>query len=214
MKFDKNALLLYAVTDRSWLNGRSLYEDVEASLKGGVTMVQLREKDMPFEMFLEEAKAIKELCKKYAVPFVINDNIEVAIACDADGVHIGQDDMNASAVREKLGDEKIIGVSAQTVLQAKKAEEDGADYLGVGAMFTTATKADADDVSNAVLKAICETVSIPVCAIGGITKENMHMLSGTGIEGVALVSAIYAAENIQTECEELTTLVKKTIERA
>ena len=167
MKCDKKDLLLYAVTDRHWLDKRSLKEVVKESLDGGVTFVQLREKTLEDDKFLEEAKELKQLCKEYDVPFVINDNVDIAIAMDADGVHVGQSDMEAGNVREKLGPDKIIGVSAQTVEQAVLAEKRGADYLGVGAVFPTGSKDDAVEVSHETLKAICEAVSIPVIAIGG-----------------------------------------------
>ena len=147
-KWEEKDLLLYAVTDRSWLNGRTLYSQVEEAIKGGATFIQLREKELNEDAFLEEAKEIKELCARYHVPFVINDNVEIALAMDADGVHVGQSDMEALDVRAKLGPDKIIGVSAQTVEQALLAQKHGADYLGVGAVFTTGSKADADDVKS------------------------------------------------------------------
>lgn len=203
MKCDNYAMRLYAVTDRSWLNGRSLVEDVKASLEGGVTMIQLREKDLSEDEFMKEAKEIKELCKAYKVPFLINDNVELALQVDADGVHVGQDDMAVEEVRRILGEDKIIGVSTRTVEQAKKAYEGGADYLGVGAVFSTSTKLDAKAVEHQVVNDICEAVPIPVCAIGGINKSNLLELKGNHLDGVALVSAIYAAEDITKECREL-----------
>ena len=196
MKLDKKDLLLYAVTDRHWLNGRTLCEVVKESLDGGATFIQLREKELDSETFLKEAKELKKLCARYQVPFVINDNVDIALAMDADGVHVGQSDMEAGNVRAKLGPDKIIGVSAQTVEQAILAEKRGADYLGVGAVFPTGSKDDADDVSHETLKAICEAVSIPVIAIGGITIDNTKELAGTGIVGIAVISAIYGQENI------------------
>lgn len=165
--------------------------------------MQLREKNLDEEHFLQEAVEIKELCKKYHVPFVINDNVDIAVKMDADGVHVGQSDMEAGDVRAKLGPDKIVGVSAQTVEQAVLAEKRGADYLGVGAVFSTGTKLDADDVSYETLKAICEAVSIPVVAIGGITKDNLMELKGSGIDGIAVVSAIFAQENIEEATKEL-----------
>lgn len=203
MNCDKKDLLLYAVTDRAWLRGETLYGQVEKALKGGATFMQLREKNLDEEHFLQEAVEIKELCKKYHVPFVINDNVDIAVKMDADGVHVGQSDMEAGDVRAKLGPDKIVGVSAQTVEQAVLAEKRGADYLGVGAVFSTGTKLDADDVSYETLKAICETVSIPVVAIGGITKDNLMELKGSGIDGIAVVSAIFAQENIEEATKEL-----------
>ena len=196
MKLDKKDLLLYAVTDRHWLNGRSLVDVVRESLEGGVTFVQLREKTLDDEAFLAEARELKELCREYKVPFVINDNVDIAIAMDADGVHVGQSDMEAGDVRAKLGPNKIIGVSAQTVEQAILAQKRGADYIGVGAVFPTGSKDDAEDVSYDTLKAICEAVSIPVIAIGGIGEANVSKLAGSGIVGVAVISAIYAADDI------------------
>ncbi|HAZ91556.1 MAG TPA: thiamine phosphate synthase, partial [Eubacterium sp.] len=196
MKLDKKDLLLYAVTDRHWLNGRRLVDVVRESLEGGVTFVQLREKTLDDEAFLAEARELKELCREYKVPFVINDNVDIAIAMDADGVHVGQSDMEAGDVRAKLGPNKIIGVSAQTVEQAILAQKRGADYIGVGAVFPTGSKDDAEDVSYDTLKAICEAVSIPVIAIGGIGEANVSKLAGSGIVGVAVISAIYAADDI------------------
>ncbi|WMI81281.1 thiamine phosphate synthase [Anaerotignum sp. MB30-C6] len=203
MKLDKKTLLLYAVTDRTWLNGRRLADDVEKALLGGATFVQLREKDADFDTFLEQAKEVKEVCKKYGVPFVINDNIEVALAVDADGVHVGQSDMEAGSVRERLGADKIIGVSTRTVEEALLAQERGADYVGVGAMFNTSTKLDASDVSFEGLKEICTGIDIPVVAIGGISLNNVEELSGTGIDGVAVVSALFAAQDIKKASEEM-----------
>ena len=211
MKCDKKDLLVYAVTDRHWLNGRTLYEVVKESLDGGVTFLQLREKDLDDENFLKEAIELKELCKEYNVPFVINDNVDIAIKMDADGVHVGQSDMEAGDVRAKLGPDKIIGVSAQTVEQAILAEQRGADYLGVGAVFPTGSKDDADDVSHETLKAICEAVSIPVVAIGGITLENTPQLKGSGICGVAVISAIYAKEDIRKASEDLKKVVEEVV---
>ena len=211
MKCDKKDLLLYAVTDRHWLNGRTLYSQVEEALKGGATFIQLREKDLDEEPFLEEAKEIKELCRRYQVPFVINDNVEIALAVDADGVHVGQSDMEAGDVRAKLGPDKIIGVSAQTVEQAVMAEQNGADYLGVGAVFPTGSKADALEVSHDTLKAICKAVKIPVIAIGGISKENILELSGSGICGIAVISAIFAKDDIEEAARELRGLTEKMV---
>lgn len=205
MNCDKKDLLLYAVTDRFWLNGRTLWEVVKESLDGGVTFVQLREKHLDTEHFLEEAKELKTLCREYHVPFVINDNVDVAAMVDADGVHVGQSDMEAGNVREKLGPDKIIGVSAQTVEQAVLAEKRGADYLGVGAVFPTSSKDDAEDVSPETLKAICEAVSIPVIAIGGITQDNVHELAGSGICGIAVISAIYGKADIRKAAADLKT---------
>lgn len=212
MGLNKSDLLLYAVTDRSWLGGHTLYQDVEAAIKGGATFIQLREKKLDEEHFLEEAKEIKELCKRYRVPFVINDNVDIALAMDADGVHVGQSDMEAGMVREKLGPDKIIGVSAQTVEQAILAEQKGADYLGVGAVFPTGSKDDAVEVSHETLKAICEAVKIPVIAIGGISTENVMELSGSGICGIAVISAIFAKPDIETAARELRKQTEKMLD--
>jgi len=203
LKSCKNDLLLYAVTDRHWLGDRSLRNVVEESLKGGVTFLQLREKNLDKEAFLREAIELKELCRSYGIPFVINDNVDIAIRCGADGVHVGQSDMDAGNVRELIGPDKILGVSAQTVEQALLAQERGADYLGVGAVFPTGSKNDADDVSYETLKAICEAVSIPVVAIGGINSDNINALKGSGICGVAVISAIYAADDIYNAAHTL-----------
>ena len=211
MRLDKKDLLLYAVTDRHWLGDRTLYEVVKESLDGGATFIQLREKNLDQEHFLEEAKELKKLCAEYQVPFVINDNVDIALQMDADGVHVGQSDMEAGDVRAKLGPDKIIGVSAQTVEQAILAEKRGADYLGVGAVFPTGSKDDADDVSHETLKAICEAVSIPVIAIGGITVENTPVLKGTGICGIAVISAIYGQENILEATKKLKDVTSKMV---
>ena len=197
MSLDKNSLLLYAVTDRHWLNGASLYEQVEQAIEGGASFVQLREKELGQEAFLQEAIEIQKLCRKYRVPFVINDNVEIARSIDADGVHVGQSDMEAGNVRALIGEDKILGVSAQTVEQAVLAEKRGADYLGVGAVFHTGSKADASEVSFETLKAICEAVKIPVIAIGGISRDNVLSLGGSGICGIAVISAIFAQKDIR-----------------
>jgi thiamine-phosphate pyrophosphorylase len=207
MRLDKK-LLLYAVTDRKWLEDRTLAADVEEALKGGVTFVQLREKNLGEEEFYREALEIKELCKKYNCLFVVNDNVDIAIKADADGVHVGQDDMAANDVRTLIGENKILGVSAQTVEQAVKAEKMGADYLGVGAVFPTDSKDDAVEVDYATLKEICESVNIPVIAIGGITRENVCELSDSKIVGIAVISAIFGKKNIRRE----TQMLKKTVE--
>ena len=203
MKFAKEDLLLYAVTDRHWLKDETLENQVEKALQGGATLLQLREKSLDDDIFLAEAKEIQKLCKKYQVPFVINDNVDIALAIDADGVHVGQSDMEALDVRKRLGPDKIIGVSAQNVQQALLAQKHGADYLGVGAVFPTGSKDDAEDVSFETLKAICQAVDIPVIAIGGITKENVSELKGSGICGIAVISAIFAQKDIKAATKEL-----------
>ncbi len=204
-------LLLYAITDRSWLNGRTVYEQCEEALKGGATMIQLREKELDDKSFFEEAVEIKKLCEKYNVPLLINDNVKIAVEMDADGVHVGQSDMQAGDVRELIGPNRILGVSAQTVEQALRAEKCGADYLGVGAVFKTGTKSDATEVDFETLKAICEAVTIPVVAIGGITKENMIELKDSGIVGIAVISAVFAADDITEATKELCKKMKAMV---
>ena len=211
MKFDKRDLLLYAVTDRSWLGEQTLCEQVEEALQGGATFVQLREKELDDAAFLTEAIEIRKLCRKYKVPFVVNDNVKIACNVNANGVHVGQHDMEAGDVRTLLGEDKILGVSVQTVEQAVLAEQRGADYLGVGAIFHTGSKADADNVSLETLKAICKAVRIPVVAIGGIGRHNVSELRGSGIGGVAVISAVFGAKDIRTATAELKALTERVI---
>lgn len=212
MKCAKKDLLLYAVTDRRWLaDGETLYQVVEQAIDGGVTFVQLREKGLAKDLFLEEAREIKKLCNARKIPFVINDSVDIALAMDADGVHVGQSDMEAGDVREKLGPDKIIGVSAQTVEQAKLAEAHGADYLGVGAVFATGSKDDAVEVGPQTLRDICQAVSIPVIAIGGISKENVSQLTGSGICGIAVISAIFAQKDVKAAAKELHDLTAEMV---
>ena len=198
-----NYLELYAVTDRHWLGNQTLLEQVQEALDGGATCIQLREKQLDDKTFLQEAIEIQKLCKEYHVPFIVNDNVEIAKDMHADGIHVGQSDMEALDVRKALGNDVILGVSAQTVEQAKKAEAHGADYLGVGAVFPTGSKDDAEDVSYETLKAICEAVSIPVIAIGGITQDNVKELAGSGIVGIAVISAIFAQKDITQATKDL-----------
>lgn len=197
MNCGKGTLLLYAVTDRSWLNGKSLGQAVREAIEGGATMIQLREKEMDTEALIREAREIGRICREYKTPFVVNDSVEAALAAGADGVHVGQKDMEAGRVRELLGPDKILGVSVQTADQARLACERGADYLGVGAVFPTGTKTDAKSVSVQELKAICQAVRIPVVAIGGISRENAALLEGSGIQGIAVVSAVFAQKDIR-----------------
>ena len=197
MNCSREMMRLYAVTDRSWLNGQTLYEQVEQALKGGVTLVQLREKGLGAEQFLQEARQIQQLCHRFGVPLIINDSIEVALAVDADGVHLGQDDANAAQARQLLGKDKIIGVSAHNVQEALQAVQDGADYLGSGAVFGSGTKTNVSTLPMQTLREIRSAVPIPVVAIGGITEQNIQQLSGSGIAGAAVVSAIFAQENIE-----------------
>ena len=205
------SLLLYAVTDRHWLGDRTLYDVVRESLDGGVTFLQLREKDLDDETFFREAVRLRDMAREYGVPFVINDNVDIAVRMDADGVHVGQSDMEAGDVRALIGSDKILGVSAQTVEQAVLAEKRGADYLGVGAVFPTGSKDDADDVSFETLKAICEAVSIPVVAIGGITAENIPQLAGSGICGIAVISAIYGQKDIYKATASLKIITREMV---
>ena len=211
MKLSKKHILLYAVTDRRWSKGTTLYEQVEQALQGGVSTIQLREKNLSDEEFFKEAMEIKELCKKYNVPLIINDNVEVAIKCGADGVHVGQEDMEASKVREKVGPDMIIGVSAHNVEEARRAVSNGANYLGVGAVFSTSTKDDVDVLKKETLKDICLAVDVPVVAIGGINQDNIVELKGTGVDGVAVVSAIFSSENIVETCKKLRKLSEKMV---
>lgn len=208
MKCDKRYMLLYAVTDRAWTGEQTLYEQVEAALKGGVTCVQLREKEMDETAFLQEAKDICALCHRYGVSFIVNDNVDVAIACQADGIHVGQEDMAAGEVRRRVGDAMLLGVSVHTVEEARRAVRNGADYLGLGAVFPTSTKTDVDQMTNETLRAICDAVDVPVVAIGGINRGNLLKLSGSGVDGVALVSAIFSAEDIEDTCRKLRLLVE------
>jgi thiamine-phosphate pyrophosphorylase len=211
MKCDKKNMLLYAVTDRAWVGRQTLYEQVEAALKGGATCVQLREKELDDEAFLQEAISIGALCRRYSVPFFVNDNVDVAIRSHADGVHVGQEDMKVQDVRRRVGDGMMIGVSAHTVGEALEAVKNGADCLGAGAMFTTATKADAEVLSMQTLRDICAAVDVPVVAIGGISRDNILQLSGTGAAGVAVVSAIFGAKDIEATCRELRSLSQRMV---
>ena len=209
LRVNADAMTLYAVTDRTWVEDTTLMDQVKEALEGGITFLQLREKHLSKEEFIKEAREMKELSKEYKVPFVINDNIEVALAVDADGVHIGQDDMSVEEARKLLGEDKIIGVSAHNVEEAIKAQKGGADYLGVGAVCATSTKKDANVVSKEEIKKICHTVEIPVVAIGGIKKENIKTLEGTDGDGVAVVSAIFAAKDIKKDTKQLRSLVEE-----
>ncbi|MDF2878164.1 MAG: Thiamine-phosphate pyrophosphorylase [Clostridia bacterium] len=204
-------MLLYAVTDRTWLGEELLENQVEKAIQGGITFLQLREKALDYHTFVRQALKIKKVTDHYKIPFVINDNVEVAIEVGADGVHIGQQDGSARAIREVLGKDKILGVSVQTVEQAVAAEKDGADYLGVGAVFSTATKLDAKTVSFETLKDISQVVSIPIVAIGGISRKNLSGLKGSGIDGIAVVSAIFAQEDIQVATQKLHEAAKEVI---
>lgn len=211
MKFAESMLRLYAVTDRSWVGTQTLYEQVELALRGGATCVQLREKELDRDGFYREAKELKTLCARYGVPMIINDNVALAMEVDADGVHVGQEDMDAQDVRSLIGPDKILGVTAKTIEQAQNAQRNGADYLGSGAVFGSATKANAKPMSRELLQSICESVTIPVVAIGGIHRGNIATLAGTGIRGAAVVSGIFAAADIEAECRYLRAEVEKLV---
>ena len=211
MRCDKRHMLLYAVTDQAWTGKQTLYEQVEAALKGGVTCVQLREKELDETAFLQEAKELCALCRRYGVPFLVNDNVEIAIACGADGIHVGQEDLTAGEVRRRVGENMILGVSVHTVEEACQAVRDGADYLGLGAVFPTSTKTDVEQMPNETLRAICDAVDVPIVAIGGINRGNILKLAGSGVDGVALVSAIFSAEDIEGACRELRAMSEEMV---
>ena len=211
MKCDKRHMLLYAVTDRAWTGKQTLYQQVEAALKGGVTCVQLREKALDEAAFLQEARDICALCRRYGVPFIVNDNVDVAVACGADGVHVGQEDMEAGEVRRRVGEDMILGVSVHMVEEARQAVRNGADYLGLGAVFPTGTKTDADVMPGDMIRAICGAVDVPTVAIGGLNRSNILQLSGSGVDGAALVSAIFGAEDIEGVCRELRALAEEMV---
>lgn len=212
MRLEKDRLLLYAVTDRSWTGKQSLYEQIEEALKGGVTMVQLREKQLSEDELVAEAIQIKELCHRYEVPLIINDNVDAALKSGADGVHVGIEDAPVSEIRKRAGDDFIIGATAKTTEQAKAAEAAGADYLGVGAVFPSPTKKNAIRITPQDLREICGSVAIPAVAIGGITGDNVSEIKGGGMAGVAVVSAIFAAQDIQKAAAELKIKVKSVVE--
>lgn len=211
MGYDKKKYLLYAVTDRSWLGQATLAWQVEQALLGGATMLQLREKHLTGNALRSQALEIQAVCRRLGVPFLMNDAVELAAEINADGVHIGQHDMDAACARKIIGKEKLLGVSAQTVEQARAAQAAGADYLGVGAIFPTGTKKDADAVDLETLRAICQAVDIPVVAIGGIHCDNLPLLTGSGISGVAVVSAIFAQPDIRQAARLLRNLCERTV---
>ncbi len=213
MKFEAESLRLYAVTDRAWTGEMTIFEQVECAVRGGATCVQLREKSLCEEDFFDEAVRLREICSAYGVPLIINDSVSVALRAGADGVHVGQSDTDVREVRKMAGDGFIIGASAHTAAQAAEAERAGADYIGAGAVFPTGTKSDASCLSMDELKLITASVKIPVVAIGGINKRNISKLSGSGVSGAALVSAIFSAEDIEKECRELYRLSEQMIKR-
>lgn len=206
----KDDMRLYAVTDSAWLGERTLEECVESALKGGATFVQLREKSLDTEALAELGTRIKKITDKYKVPFVINDDVDAAIKCGADGVHVGQDDTAAADARARLGADKIVGVSAHNVREALAAQESGADYIGVGAMFSTGTKKDANVMLPETLKEICGAVDIPVVIIGGLKKDNIPLFKGCGADGAAVVSALFAEKDIENAARELRRVCEDT----
>ena len=212
MNFDKHSLRLYAVTDRAWVGRQTLCQQVEAALQGGVTCVQLREKHLDRDAFLAEARQICALCRRYGVSFIVNDDLDIALACGADGIHVGQDDMPAAEVRRRAGRRLIVGVSAHTPEEARLAEAAGADYLGAGAVFGSATKTDASLLTPAGLQAVCAAVHIPVVAIGGVNAGNILQLQGSGAAGAAVVSAIFGAPDITAACRELRALADTMVQ--
>lgn len=205
----RDMLRLYAVTDRTWTGKQTIYEQVEAALAGGVTCVQLREKALEHDDFLHEARQMRMLCSRYGVPLIINDNVEIALACGADGVHVGRTDMDAKQIRALAGGDFIVGVTAKTVAQAASAQEAGADYLGSGAVFGTTTKPGASPMTLDLLAQIARFADIPVVAIGGICRGNITRLTGTGICGAAVVSGLFAAADIRREAEILRAFAEK-----
>lgn len=201
--FYKEMLKLYLVTDRKWLNGRKLTDDLKKAILGGVTTIQLREKNLSNEEFISIAKEVKKVCQNYHIPFIINDNLEVALAINSDGIHIGQNDIPASIVRKQIGPNKILGVSVHNLKEAFQAKIDGADYAGVGAIFSTETKNDATNVTLDSLKKICDNIDLPVVAIGGINLDNISKLKNINIAGIAVVSAIMNADDITAASGQL-----------
>ncbi len=208
----KDDLLLYAVTNRRWTDRQTLPEQIEAALQGGATMVQLREKDLPEDDFLAEAVRVRDLCRRYGVPLIINDSVTVALNSGADGVHVGMEDMPPEEIRRLVPAGFIIGVTAKTVEQARAAQTAGADYLGVGAVFPSSTKKNALGITTRELREICESVAIPAVAIGGVGPENVLRLKGCGMAGIAVVSAVFGAPDIRAAAEELKKLAREAVE--
>ncbi|NMA85836.1 MAG: thiamine phosphate synthase [Tissierellia bacterium] len=211
MKVDRKDMILYLVTDRTWLKDKTLPEVVESIIKNNATFIQLREKNLNYEKFKKLAIELKEIADKYKVPFVINDNIEIAMEVDADGVHVGQEDLVAFKAREILGNEKILGVSVSNVEEAIEAEKAGADYLGAGSIFSTNTKLDATNVEMEEIKRITKAVNIPVVGIGGINEGNIHLLKNSGLDGIAVISAILAQKDIEKATRNLYKLSKEVL---
>ena len=212
MKFNENMLLLYAVTDQAWVGKQTFLEQIEDALKGGATIVQLREKKLDVDSFVEEAVQVRDLCHKYNVPLIINDNVEVALKSGADGVHVGVEDAPVAEIRKRVSADFIIGATCKTVEQAKIAEAAGADYMGVGAVFPSPTKTNAVRITNEQLREIIASVSIPAVAIGGISYDNVYEIKGSSVSGVAVVSAIFGAEDIEKATALLKERVKAVVE--
>lgn len=212
MKFTKDMLLLYAVTDRAWVGKQTLAEQIEDALKGGATIIQLREKNLDEVSFIEEAIEIRELCHRYNVPLIINDNVDVALKSGADGVHVGIEDTPVAEVRSRVPADFIIGATCKTVEQAKIAETAGADYMGVGAVFPSPTKTNAIRITNDQLREIISAVTIPAVAIGGISRKNILEITGSKVSGVAVVSAIFGAADIKAATAELKEKAKAVAE--
>jgi len=212
MKFNEKMLLLYAVTDRTWVGKQTFLEQIEDALKGGATIVQLREKKLDEDSFVEEAIQVRDLCHRYNVPLIINDNVEVALKSGADGVHVGIEDAPVAEIRKRVSTDFIIGATCKTVEQAKIAEAAGADYMSVGAVFPSPTKTNAVQISNEQLREIVSSVSIPAVAIGGISYDNVCEIKGSSVSGVAVVSAIFGAEDIEKATALLKERVKAVVE--
>lgn len=218
MKFTKaeikRSMLLYAVTDRMWLKeGQTLAQVTEEVLRGGATFLQVREKDLDHDAFLAESRELQALAARYHVPFVVNDDVEIALQCGADGVHVGQSDIMGRDIRALIGPDRLLGISANTVETALAAQAAGADYIGVGAVFGTTTKLDAVTLSVPALREICDAVDIPVVAIGGISARNLPQLAGSGVDGVAVVSALFAQEDPRAAAERLLALSGDMVSR-
>ena len=213
MKQNPELYRVYAITDRKRLNGKTLETAVEEAILGGVTLIQIREKNISEEEYIKRTRSLLEITRKYNVPLIVNDNIDVALKSGADGVHLGQDDLPSGGIRKKLGDKLILGVSAHNVEEALRAQELGADYLGSGAVFPTSSKNDVSCMKHETLKNICASVNIPVVGIGGITRDNIKALAGSGIAGVSVISAVFAAENIKAAAAALSEEVNKIIQR-
>ena len=211
MKFDKNQLELYAITDRSWLKkDQSIYDIVEQAIAGGATMIQVREKNLSKRDFIKEVCNIKPLCYRNNIPLIVNDDLSIAIESNADGIHLGQQDLKKYLIESSIPKSMILGISAQNLEQAIEAKNMGAHYLGVGAIFPTSSKDDAQNLNISILKEITKNVDIPVVAIGGINEDNIPLLSNTNINGVSIISAIFAKDDVKTAAENLKKIIRRT----